>query len=57
MDAYEPNLYLNAWDAGWFQIKQINKRYPSSHYDQFKESFRRLKKKLEKNTYVLGMLK
>lgn len=56
MSEDEPELYLNAWDAGWFQIKQVNKRYPSSHFDQFREAFKKLSKKLEINVYRLGML-
>lgn len=53
----EPSLYLNAWDAGWYQIKQVNKRYQSSYYNEFRQAFMKLKQKIEINTYALGMLK
>lgn len=51
-----PEYYLEAWDAGWFQIKKINERYPSEHYDEFKKAFQKLKEKISKNVYKLGML-
>lgn len=51
-----PEYYLNAWDAGWFQIKKINERYPSKHYQEFKIAFQKLKEKISKNVYRLGML-
>ena len=56
LDEDNPELYLNAWDAGWFQIKQANKKYPSDHFNQFKQAFSELKAKIKKNTYNLGML-
>lgn len=56
MNEDEPSLYLNAWDAGWFQIKQVNKQFPSSNYQEFTEKFSKLKQKIANNVYKLGML-
>lgn len=53
----EPDLYLNAWDAGWYQIKQVHKRYPSPHYAEFREAFLHLKQRIEDTVYELGMLR
>lgn len=51
-----PKYYLEAWDAGWFQIKQINHLYPAASYDQFRECFEKLKQKSGQLVYDLGML-
>ena len=51
-----PKLYLQAWDAGWYQIKKVNRIYPSNYYSDFQKAFSVLKSKLAKNVYVLGML-
>lgn len=52
----KPNLMLEAWDAGWYQIKQIAKLYPVDSYNEFREKFEILKEKISKNVYELGML-
>lgn len=51
-----PELYLQAWDAGWFQIKQVQKKFNTDNYAKFQESYAVLKDKLEQNTYKLNML-
>lgn len=51
-----PEFYLNAWDAGWYQIKRINELFPASGYDEFKRKFEILKNKIANNVYELGML-
>ena len=51
-----PKLYLQAWDAGWYQIKKVNRIYPSNYYSEFQKAFSILKSKLAKNVYLLGML-
>lgn len=56
MNADEPLLYLNAWDAGWYQVKKLNDKYPSPHYRAFQDAFKQLKSKTATATYDLGML-
>lgn len=51
-----PDFYLNAWDAGWYQIKRINELFPAPTYDEFKKNFTILKEKIAKGVYQLGML-
>ena len=51
-----PKYYLQAWDAGWYQVKKINKIYRSKHYADFQQAFSILRSKLAKNVYLLGML-
>ncbi|WP_243892510.1 hypothetical protein [Schleiferilactobacillus harbinensis] len=56
MNEDEPSLYLTAWDAGWFQVKKVNDKYPSKHYREFRDAFKKLKAKTATATYDLGML-
>ena len=51
-----PEFYLNAWDAGWYQIKRINELFPAKSYAEFREAFATLKDKIAHNVYQLGML-
>ena len=52
-------LSLEAWDAGWFQLKQLVKLFPDKNQIlmlEFKEKFEILKKKIEDEVYDLNML-
>lgn len=54
-----PDLSLDAWDAGWFQIKQLVKLFPDKNQSlmaEFRDSFSILKNKIEKGVYELKML-
>ena len=51
-----PELSLNAWDAGWAQMKAIDRNFPAETMPKLKEAIKVLKAKLEKNTYKLHML-
>ena len=48
--------HLRAWDAGWYQIKQLEKEHPSSHMDDFREALKTLSDKIEQESYDWGML-
>lgn len=54
------SLSLNAWDAGWFQIKQLVKMFPTNEnqqlMDEFKNKFAVLKSKIENEVYAMNML-
>ena len=51
-----PEYYLEAWDARWFQIKQINRLYPVESYKIFQTNFAILKNKIINRVYELQML-
>ena len=51
-----PELSLNAWDAGWAQMKAIDRNFPAETMPKLKEAIKVLKVKLENNTYKLHML-
>jgi len=51
-----PEYHLQAWDAGWYQVKKINDKYPDINYSEFSKAFKQLKNKIEQNIYELEML-
>lgn len=51
-----PEYYLQAWDAGWFQVKRINNLFPSAYYEDFQNSMNILKDKILQRIYNLEML-
>ncbi|MBT9671115.1 hypothetical protein GPK34_03605 [Secundilactobacillus kimchicus] len=52
----DSSLYLNAWDAGWYQIKKLEQKFKSEHYVLFKSAFQNLSHKIEKMVYEFDML-
>lgn len=58
--AADDSLCLEAWDAGWFQIRQMIDMFPDGKTTElmrdFKEKFEILRQKLEKAVYAYDML-
>lgn len=54
-----PEYHLNAWDAGWYQIKKLVNELPhlKRDMDEFKELFKKLSDKMRPMVYELGFLK
>lgn len=54
-----PEYHLNAWDAGWYQIKKLCAELPmfKDDMDEFKSLFKVLKEKMRPMVYELGFLK
>src|SRR5699024_3973639 len=56
----KPELHLRAWDAGWYQIKQIIKEVPTDEVIalkvEFDEALKVLRSKIEESVYYFGML-
>lgn len=54
-----PEYHLNAWDAGWYQIKKLCAELPMMKDDmeEFKVLFKRLSDKMRPMVYELGFLK
>lgn len=57
--AYD-DLSLNAWDAGWYQLKQLIKKFPNKENQQlmnrYRQVFEILRSKIENEVYDLDML-
>ncbi|KRN12918.1 hypothetical protein IV37_GL000549 [Fructilactobacillus fructivorans] len=53
-------MSYDAWDAGWFQIKQLIKNYGGqelfSDLKNFDTLFKNLKNKIAEEVYEFGML-
>lgn len=54
-----PEWHLNAWDAGWYQVRRLASELPflKDEMDGFKESFKALADKMRPMVYDLGFLK
>lgn len=54
-----PEYHLNAWDAGWYQIKKLCAELPmlKSDMEDFKALFKILSDKMRPMVYELGFLK
>ena len=52
-----PEYNLNTWDAGWYQIKLILKKYYKNEYKQFNDIYSKLEDKMINQVYKLGFLK
>lgn len=56
MIASHPELHLNAWDAGWYQLKFILKEHYPKEWKHFQTLYKACKKEFESRVYQLGML-
>ena len=54
-----PEYHLNAWDAGWYQVKKLCTELPmfKEDMDEFKSLFKALKEKMRPMVYELGFLR
>lgn len=48
---------INSWDAGWYQIKALIKKYMIKELKEFDEIFNKLSMKMKPQVYELGFLK
>jgi len=54
----DPKFHLNAWDAGWYQIRMgILKEHFPKEYSEFRELLLVLRKRMAPLVYELGFLK
>lgn len=51
-----PEFYLQAWDAGWYQIKKILDNYPLELKGEFDLALKELRSKIEDGVYEYDML-
>lgn len=56
--ALKPHYYINAWDAGWYQIKQLLKFCNmQGKLDNFNLKYKKLEDKMRPFVYELGFLR
>jgi len=52
-----PDWHLNAWDAGWYQIKKVLKESMKSELDEFNELYKVFENRMKDGVYKFGFLK
>lgn len=52
-----PEYHLNTWDASWYQIKLILKKYYKDDLEEFNRLYYKLEDKLKPMVYELGFLR
>lgn len=56
-DESNPEYQINTWDAGWYQIKALIKKYLGNELKEFNDLFNILSIKMKPQVYELGFLK
>lgn len=57
LDEEHSEYYLNTWDAGWYQVKLVLKRYLKEELEDFNSIYKILEHKIRLMVYELGILK
>lgn len=52
-----PEHHLNAWNAGWAQLKPVLKRHLPEQYKAFTEGYRKFEARMRAGVYKFGFLK
>ena len=52
----EPQYHLNAWDAGWAQMKPMFKKYFKEDYDAFVKLYKTFEDRIREGVYKFGFL-
>ena len=56
MHEENPDFHLNTWDAGWYQIKIILKKYFKDDLKKFTEKYKKFEDRLRPKVYEFGLL-
>jgi hypothetical protein len=51
-----PEYHLQAWDAGWAQMKNLLKEYFPDDYKAFRNKFKEFEKRMRKGVFEFGFL-
>lgn len=52
-----PDYYINTWDSGYYQLKNLWKKYMPDDFNQFSKLYKQLESELIPLVYKLGFLK
>lgn len=52
-----PEYQVNTWDAGWYQIRILLKKFMTDDYNEFLELYKKLEEKMRPLVYELGFLR
>ena len=53
----DPKYHLNAWDAGWAQLRPMLKQYYKEEYDEFVKVYKKFEDRMREGVYEFGFLK
>jgi hypothetical protein len=53
----KPELHLNTWDAGWYQIKLILKQFYQDDLREFTKKYKEFEDRMRPLVYELGFLR
>jgi Ulp1 family protease len=56
MHEESPELHLNTFDAGWYQIKKVLQEYYKDEYKEFTDKYKAFSDRLRPQVYELGFL-
>jgi hypothetical protein len=57
MNSNNPEYHLQAWDAGWYQIKKVLNEYFKDDLKSFNKKYKTFEDRLRPQVYELGFLK
>jgi len=57
MHEEHPEYHLQAWDAGWYQIKKILKEYMKEDLKEFNDMYKKFSERLRPYVYEFGFLR
>lgn len=52
-----PEYHLNTWDAGWYQIKKILKKYMPDEFKKFVKLYKEFEDRMREGVYKFGFLR
>jgi len=56
-DDEHPEWQVNTWDAGWYQVKLLAKRYTPELLEEFRKLYKKFEGRMREGVYTLGFLR
>ncbi len=52
----EPKYQINTWDAGWYQVKALAKKYAKSDFEDFNKLYKEFENRMRQGVVTFGFL-
>jgi len=56
-DDEHPEWQVNTWDAGWYQVKLLAKRYTPELLEEFRKLYKKFEGRMREGVYTFGFLR